>query len=246
MRLQQVIFALALFAAMQVSAAAQQIFRSIDETCELFQARPAETLKETAVVVPPREREAERVSPAIVSTPVAIPTPLNSEFRNERYANTYKDAYRILGEDNSCSRFFGGPVGATEVLNRLTEQLKPARIVNKLVAIQMEGSYMLVQNHLTGVSYRLFEQVTVNSEGPFSMVPMIDAAQRRSIGHFRLNSRAGRALILLHELGHLVQGPGGRWLLPNDGNNSQLSLRNTSTIESHCRKQLIELKTLNE
>ena len=244
MRRHRIIFALALVAAMQMPAAAQQIFGSIEETVKsLSEARPAETPKEPAPAASP-EIEAARVSPAaVVAAPLTVPTPLNSEFENERHADSYRDVYRILKEDNSCSRFFGGPVKATEVLNHFAEQLKPARLVNNMVAIQMGGAYMHVQNPRTGASYRLFEQVMVNSEGPFSMAPMANASQRLSVGHFPLSTRPARALILLHELGHLVQRPDGQWLLPNDGNNPQLSTRNTRTVETHCWKQLTALRT---
>ncbi len=247
MRHQRIIFALALVAAMQMPAAAQQIFGSIEETVRsVSEARPAETPKETASPVTP-EPERARVPPAVVpAAPLTVPTPLLSEFENERHADTYRDAYRILREDNSCSRFFGGPVKATDVLNHFAEQLKPARMANNMVAIQMGGAYMHVLNPRTGASYRLFEQVMVNSEGPFSMAPLANAAQRQLIGRFRLNTRPARALILLHELGHLVQRPDGRWLLPNDGDNPQLSVRNTRTVESHCWKQLVSLRSINE
>jgi hypothetical protein len=247
MRLHQAIFALALVVVLQLSAAAQQIFGGIDETSETpAQARPADTPKEIAAVGPSPEGERERVARSTTSFPVAVPTPLLSEFQNEKHTNTYRDVYRILTEDNPCSRFFGGPVQAAEVLNRLTERLKPARMVNNMIAIRMGGAYMQIQNQQTGASYRLFEHALVNSEGPFADAPSINTAQHQSIGHFRLHTRAARALILLHELGHLVQGADGHWLLPNDGNSLQLSLRNTSTVESHCLKQLTALKALYE
>ena len=245
MRLRQVIFTLALAVTMQVSAA-QPIFGSIDETGEPpALARPTEFITET-VSAEPTEAERARISPPVTLSPVAIPTPLLSEFRNERHADTYRDVYQILKEDNVCSRFFGGPVQAAEVLNRLAERLKPSLMVNNMVAIKMGGAYMQVQNRRTGASYRLFEQVLVNSEGPFSRAPIENAAQRQTIGQFRLHTRAARALILLHELGHLVQGTDGHWLLPNDGHNEQLSLRNTRTVESHCLKQLATLNSINE
>lgn len=245
MRLQQAIFALAIVLALQLSAAAQQISGGFDETGEVpVQARPADTPKEIAAVEP--SPEGERVSPSTTSFPVAVPTPLLSEFQNEKHANTYRDVYRILTEDNPCSRFFGGPVQAAEVFNRLAERLKPARMVNNMIAIKMGGAYTQIRNQQTGASYRLFEHALVNSEGPFAEAPSINTAQHQSIGHFRLHTRAARALSLLHELGHLVQGADGHWLLPNDGNSSQLSSRNTSTVESHCLKQLTALKALYE
>jgi hypothetical protein len=62
------------------------------------------------------------------------------------------------------------------------------------------------------------------------------------VGAFAPGSRQARALILLHELGHLIQGENGAWLIPDDGYNERQSAANTSQIQRVCRAQLAALK----
>ena len=61
------------------------------------------------------------------------------------------------------------------------------------------------------------------------------------VGRFAAETRQAKALLLLHEMGHLVGTPDGGWLLPSDGGNPELSERNTRTVESQCLKQLLAL-----
>ena len=107
----------------------------------------------------------------------------------------------------------------------------------------MSGKYTMFHNATTGASYRLFDEATINSNGPFAMrVPPPSSTQRQMIGRFPAQSRQGRALTLLHELGHLLEGADGKWLLPNDGDSVSLSDRNTRIVEEHCVGQLLALK----
>jgi hypothetical protein len=62
------------------------------------------------------------------------------------------------------------------------------------------------------------------------------------VGKFAPGSRAARVLILLHELGHLIQDDNGEWLLPDDGSDGARSKANTLRIQQVCRKELDELK----
>jgi hypothetical protein len=57
-----------------------------------------------------------------------------------------------------------------------------------------------------------------------------------------LGTRPARALILLHELGHLIRGEDGKWLLPDDGNDDRQSRANTQRVQAVCRAQLATLK----
>ena len=84
----------------------------------------------------------------------------------------------------------------------------------------MSGQYTNYHDQLTGVSYRLFDVATINSSGPFFDRSSTSSLSKVSIGRFSAHTREARALILLHELGHLVEGSDGKWLLPNDGNTS--------------------------
>jgi hypothetical protein len=58
------------------------------------------------------------------------------------------------------------------------------------------------------------------------------------VGNFAPGSRGARALILLHELGHLIQGEDGDWLLPDDGFNGTQSKANTLRVQQVCAKEL--------
>jgi hypothetical protein len=62
------------------------------------------------------------------------------------------------------------------------------------------------------------------------------------VGNFSAGSRPARALILLHELGHLIQNENGAWLLPDDGYNGVQSKENTLRVQQECRVQLEALK----
>src|SRR5436309_2865068 len=86
---------------------------------------------------------------------------------------------------------------------------------------------------------RVADGAVINRDGPF--ISRASAA-RMHVGSFRADTRQARALMLLHELGHLLRGADGRWLLPNDGNDGVLSDLNTKTVESHCEEQLLAIK----
>lgn len=156
---------------------------------------------------------------------------------------TYLDAYTILRESNSCSQFFGGPRIATSILNFLHPRLKETSLGDAHVAISMFGSFTLGTDSQTGVSYRLFQQALVNLRGPFyQSVNYRSQDFFHKIGHYPANTREARVSMLLHELGHLVRGADGRWLLPDDGNNRLQVAANTATIMSRCSEQIESLK----
>src|SRR5215470_4438135 len=138
----------------------------------------------------------------------------------------YLDVFTILNDDNPCSAFFGGRF-ATAALTELIGQLKP-RYMDKSIAIKMSGDTMTVQSQLTGFSFRMFNKAELNLNGSFFK----DTAHASVTSAFRPNTRETRIVVLLHELGHLVKGPGNRWLLPDDGGNVSQSLQNTERVVS--------------
>lgn len=175
--------------------------------------------------------------------PAILPAPLTSSVKDQTLASAYRDVYAMLRADNSCSRFYGGSVAALTVFNSLAAQLKKDTIEDTSTGARMKGTTATVMNHQTGLTFRVFEKAVLNADGPFY--------QRRShrtgrdfqrIGSYSSGTRQARALILLHELGHLMRGPEGRWLLPNDGEDSWLSQKNTLVVELQCREQLKELR----
>jgi hypothetical protein len=177
------------------------------------------------------EAEAEAAPPA---EPAPAPTPLDLSSEVLADKPSYTDVFGVLKDDNACSQFFGGPRLAVTVFNQFARQLRPKRLGAGKIGVAMTGEYTNYQDVRTGAAYRLFENASLNSEGPFRS----KEAARMRVGSFAAESRQGRALMLLHELGHLIRGKDGRWLLPNDGGDAALSERNTSEVESHCRAEL--------
>jgi hypothetical protein len=174
--------------------------------------------------------------------PAPAPTPLDLKAEKVADAESYEDVFVILKGENSCSEFYGGPAKAVTAFNQFERQLRKAPLGTGPVAVRMSGQYTNYHDHLTGASYRLFDVATINSSGPFFSRSPSSLASKTTIGRFPANTREGRALILLHELGHLVEGADGKWLLPNDGNDPAQSDRNTETVEAHCVGQLLNLK----
>lgn len=173
--------------------------------------------------------------------PVPLPTPLSLNSRKKSFRAPYLHAFEILKEDNSCSRFFGGPPRALRILNRFTERLEERRLPSTSVVIKMSGRYTKTIDLVTGAKYRLFDEVMVNSNALFYTGRSPDA-ELKFFGRFRSDTKQAKVLALLHELGHLVEGANGAWLLRDDGNNTELSLRNTKVVESRCIKQLLAIK----
>jgi hypothetical protein len=95
------------------------------------------------------------------------------------------------------------------------------------------------QDPVSGTSYRLFEKVTVNNDSSFYQRRVDDPVRfPPDVGSFPPGTRAARALILLHELGHLIRDANGAWLIPDDGYDDSRSQRNTLRIQQACRTQL--------
>jgi len=154
----------------------------------------------------------------------------------------YIDVFGILSNQNTCSEFYGGPRAATTVLNGFVTRVKSRPLLRE-VSFQMAGSRRLIRDPTTGVSYRLFEETMVNINGSFyhrRADPMRKFPS--DIGNFAPGSRGARVLILLHELGHLIQGENGDWLIPDDGYDGTRSKANTLRIQQVCRRELDALK----
>ena len=154
----------------------------------------------------------------------------------------YLDAFTILIGDNPCSRLFGGP-HATSALTELVRQLEP-RYLDGKIAIRMSGNITTVQSNMTGFAFRLFEKAELNLAGSFFRERGISDKRFSISPIYAPNTRQTRVVVLLQELGHLVKTADKRWLLPDDGNNPTLSLRNTEQIVSVCRNDIDKLANL--
>ena len=148
----------------------------------------------------------------------------------------YLDAFTILREDNACSRLYGGPA-AIEALNELMRKVRPAYL-DKQIAVRMSGTTTMFRNGVTGFSYRMFEKAEINMEGSFyrSNTPMDHRVP--SIANYQPNTRKTRVTLLLHELGHLVRGADKKWVLLDDGNDIELSIKNTEHVVDVCRDEI--------
>ena len=154
----------------------------------------------------------------------------------------YSDVFKILSDENECSGFYGGSRVATPVLHDFFTHIKPQPLSNE-VSFQMAGRPHVLRDNATGVRYRIFDSAMVNTEGSFyKRRPFVLDRFPADVGIFGPGTRRARALILLHELGHLIEGDDGTWLLPDDGLNGPQSKANTLRVQEACRAQL---KTLN-
>lgn len=177
-----------------------------------------------------------------VTAPAPSPTPLDEARTPVFDAEAYRDVFRILGTENSCSRFFGGPARALEAFNEFARRLEKRPLEEPAVALRMEGQYTNYRNARTGASFRIFDRSVVNSAGPFFQQDKPAKRTRMRVGRFAAATRPARALVLLHELGHLVADDEGKWLLPNDGADMAQSERNTLKVQDRCLAELLALE----
>jgi hypothetical protein len=174
--------------------------------------------------------------------PIAIPEPVSTLVRKDEPLYTaYYDTMRILSSSNRCSAFFGGSEASVYVFSNFMAGVERARLPAG-IGVKMSGDYMNVLNATTQLKYRLFEKTSLNTAGPFyQRKTSASGATIFGIGSFAPSSREARVLMLLHELGHLMKGDDGKWLLPDDGYNLADSVDNTRRIESICGDQIREL-----
>jgi hypothetical protein len=150
----------------------------------------------------------------------------------------YLDAFMMLESSNQCGRFFGGS-GSRFVLDELVLQLQERTMADSRIGIRMSGPFSTRVAPQDGIYYRLFKQAQLNTLGAFYRAKTFPSELRvPKIGSFAPNTRQARVMMLLHELAHMIQGPGGNWLIPDDGDNPQLSRLNTWTIEAQCGPQI--------
>ena len=150
----------------------------------------------------------------------------------------YLDTYTLLGGHNQCSQFFAGS-GSRQIMDELVARLRTRAMSDNRISIRMYGTFTNLVEPQEGISYRLFAEAEINSIGAFYRSKVFPAEPMvPNMGSFRPNTREARVLILLHELAHLIKGRDGTWLIPDDGNDAQLSRSNTLTVESKCGQQI--------
>ena len=168
-----------------------------------------------------------------------VPSPLITE--DKILGSAYYDTLSILGTPNECSDFFGGPSASVDIFNRLIGKVRTSYF-QPSIGIRMSGAAVSGFNMTTKTRYRLFDKVSINRNGPFyrrrnsPWEPTV-----RGVGTFAPNTKEARVLMFLHELGHLLQGQRGGWLLADDGADEALSRDNTRKIEDVCGNQIRNL-----
>ncbi|HEX7332307.1 MAG TPA: hypothetical protein VF290_12465 [Pyrinomonadaceae bacterium] len=197
----------------------------------LLQIAPAQEVKNGPVAIDEVAAPSEEMPPRLILVK-----------KDWNLKQAYADVFKILSQENPCSNFYRGPRAATTVLNDFVLLVK-AQPMLRQVTFQMAGTPRLLRDHATGASYRLFERTLVNTNGSFYQRRVELMREYPSdIGSFTPGSRQARALILLHELGHLIQNENGDWLIPDDGHNGPQSKANTLRVEQACRAQLETLR----
>jgi hypothetical protein len=110
----------------------------------------------------------------------------------------------------------------------------------------MSGQTVSLMNDRTKSQYRLFDSVSINSNGSFYRDRVAHSlAPLPGMGTFQANTKEVRVLMLLHELGHSIKGDDGNWLLPDDGKSDDLSRKNSQKVEEVCGKQIKALRNPN-
>jgi hypothetical protein len=148
----------------------------------------------------------------------------------------YLDGLMILGHANGCREFFGEE--AQNVLTELVAGLRETKLDDACVGVRMSGRFTVFSNPQSHLLYRLFTDAALNTAGPFFKAKVFAAEPFvPAVGSFQPNTRAARALILFHELAHLIQRDGA-WLIPDDGDQPGLSRSSNRTIEARCGEQI--------
>lgn len=176
------------------------------------------------------------------ATSIAMPlAPSTIISKDKVLESAYYDTLTILTSNNTCSEFFGGQQTAVDVFVSFMKAVQKTHI-EPSVAMKMYGRTSNVVNLETKAQYRLFEKISINANGPFYRRAVTRADLTvPNIGSFAPNSQKVRMLILLHELGHVMKGQDGNWLLADDGNNESLSRDNSRKIKDVCGEQINNL-----
>lgn len=195
-------------------------------------------VKATALVDDAEARRMARLSSLLPPIPSQIE-------KDGVLRSAYYDTLSILIEDNRCSSFYGGSATAIEVFSQLFERARTDYLASG-IGMRMAGGPITMLNAQTNLSYRVFEKVSINKNGPFYRRRVSNSQpQIPGVGSFPANTREVRALMLLHELGHLIKGANGEWLLPDDGSDQDLSVRNSRKVEEVCGEQIRGLMRSN-
>ncbi len=203
------------------------------------------TTKASAPAVPGDECRPDFAdnTPSIVEaratvSPPSAPSALISQ--DKVLGSAYYDTLTILSSANACSDFFGGPE-SVNIFNQLVSRIRKS-VLSVDIGVRMSGPTTNVHDSRTNKKYRIFDKVFLNSNGPFyRKKTALWETTVPKVGTFEPNTKEARVLILLHELGHVMKGSDGHWLLPDDGKDLGLSRANSYKIEDVCEDEINKL-----
>jgi hypothetical protein len=153
-------------------------------------------------------------------------------------ATAYFNTLQVLSTTNGCSLFFGGPAASVGVFNQLIRRVRK-EFFSTPIGIQMSGQTTNIRNETLGREYRLFDKVSINAHGPFYRERFSRSGRLfPRTATFAANTNEVRVLMLLHELGHVMKGEDGHWLLPDDGQDDNISRSNSQKIRDVCGEQI--------
>lgn len=161
--------------------------------------------------------------------------------RDKLLSTAYYDTLSILMGSNRCSEYFGGSAFAVKVFDQFAARIGKSYL-SGTVGMRMSGQLTDMFDADANKHYRMFEKVAINQDGAFYRRRLPNSGSSiPNMGSFQPGTKEARVLILLHELGHLIQDPKGEWLLPNDGLDEELSRKNSRRIEGVCREEILTL-----
>jgi len=182
-------------------------------------------------------------TPSIVEARTSVPTPSAPSpliSQDKVLGSAYYDTLNILRSDNPCSDFFGGPA-SVDIFNQLVSRIRKS-VFSVGIGMSMSGPTTNIHDARTKKNYRLFDKVFLNSNGPFYRKKQAPWQPNvPGVGTFEPNTKEARVLMLLHELGHVMKGSDGHWLLPDDGKDEGLSRTNSNKIEDVCENEIKSL-----
>lgn len=212
-------------------------FMSLTVITSLANTLPPALVNRTEINYTECEVDYVRASePARIALP--LPPPPERISVDKVLESVYYNTLSILSTSNRCTDFFGGPAASMEVFQQLMGLVQKDAL-SSTVAMRMHGTTINAEDARSGVRYRLFSKVSINTNGPFFKKKNFNSERSVfGVGSFGPNTKEVRVLILLHELGHLMRGQDGTWLLPDDGGNEEVSRNNSHKIEQVCGEQI--------
>gem|GEM_PF-2074565 len=168
------------------------------------------------------------------------PRPPGQSMWDRALAKAFRRVRDILSEEGPCKDFFGSnALTALDAFQNSSIQFKADNsqgVQPSKTGIKMAFGATTSSDIERG--YRAPESVVVYTNGPVFLNPRAPL-----LGGYGPGTDGAQMVALLHELAHMIitgTNPDGtaKYLIPNDGGNSDQSIANTKTIMENCGKQI--------